>query len=146
MQDLEAILARLDRMESAKAVADVVHAYAHAVSKGDAAAVAALFAEDGAFTVIEPGEDGAPRVRNNLRGAKALRAFYAQTLKPGEIFPLVSDLIIEVDGDSARGACFMGGAAPDGTPRFFGAYVDTFRRDETWRFTSRTFTIAAWRG
>jgi ketosteroid isomerase-like protein len=147
MQDLEAILARLDRMESTKAVADVVYGYAHAVSKADAAAVAALFTEDGAFIVIETGEDGAPKVRNDLRGPEALKAFYSATLKPGEIYPLVSDLVVEVDGDTARGACFMGGAAADGTPRFFGAYVDTFRREGgRWRFSSRTFTIASRRG
>jgi len=146
MQDFEAVLARLDRMESSKAVADIVYGYAHAVSRGDAATVAAMFTDDGTFTVIEAGEDGAPKVRTALTGGAALGDFYAQTLKAGEIFPLVSDLIVEIEGDTARGASFMGGAAADGTPRFFGRYVDTFRREAgRWLFASRTFTITGWR-
>jgi ketosteroid isomerase-like protein len=135
---------RLDVLETRARLADLVHAYAKAVREGDFAAMAPLFTKDGAFRVLEADASGAMQVHTEVIGGQALADFYAKTLRKGEIYPLVYDLMFEIDGNQATSSCVMTGAAADGTAKFMGVYHDEYRREADWLFTGRTFTIVSW--
>lgn len=145
MDETASALSRLEVLEARAAIADLVHRYARAVHAGDAAECTSLFAADGSFTVLGPAADagGARPVRVSSAGREALRRFYDGALQAGENCPLVHNLIVDVRGDEASSTCVMAGAAPDGKPMFMGAYVDRYRREHVWLFTSRTFTLFA---
>lgn len=122
-------------------IADLVHRYAHAVRMNDVAACLALFTDDAAFEVQGAGPS------HRSVGLPAISAFVTASVRPdNQIWPLIHNLLIDVDGDLARGRCVMIGMGIDGKPRFMGAYEDSFRKEGSWKFTERIFSIASWHG
>lgn len=125
-----------------QAVADLVHAYARAIRYRDPEAAAALLAQDGAFEVREglPGEAGTRRVR--LEGRAAFLAYLRRDAVRAPGCPVIHNLMIALDGDTARANSVMENQILGTSHRITGEYHDTCRRvDGQWRFAERVFTI-----
>lgn len=135
---------RIDEMEARLAIADVVHAYARFIRADQPDKVAeALFSPDSFYEMRDGDPDKADyTVRRRLEGRAEVDAFLSQMKGHQHPVPLIHNLMIEVDGDSATANCVMEGQVYGGTHRTFGEYHDNFRRiDGRWYFSSRVFTI-----
>lgn len=97
----------------------------------------ALFVDGGVLDLA-----GAAR----FEGAEALRTFAGSLKDVYATTPMrhcTSNEVIDVDGDAARGRCYLTVLHAQGDKidvRLFGVYADTFRRvDGRWRFVERSF-------
>jgi hypothetical protein len=139
---LEAALARLGRVEDRMEIADLVYRYTHAVRREDAAEFDHLFTEDGVFHVLVRAADGSTKTNTLCEGKKAIMEFMVEmTRSHNHPTPLVHNLHITLKGDEAESCCVMVGAFENGQPKFIGYYDDLYRREDTWRFTRRTYTM-----
>ena len=129
-------------------IADLVHRYAHGVRRRAVAELIALFAEDASFEVRLAAEGGPGSARQaRVDGRAAILDFLHASVGAGAaVWPLVHNLVIQVDGAVATGNCVMVGADATGRPQFMGVYEDGFRREDRWLFASRVFTIMGRRG
>ena len=119
------------------AIRQLVARYSHAMDSGDGAALAGTFVDDGVFDagglVLE--------ARNALE--EFARGFPDSVRAPRHV---VSNLVIEGDGDRATGQAYVQLYALVGDPprqevTHSGKYADTLVKvDGIWRFVTRTFT------
>lgn len=136
------IEARLRRVEAYQQLLELPCRYAWHVARGEGAAVAALFTDDGYFEA--PAYQSKDRTRHKISGLDAIRA-YMLNLKPLRVIPLIHNQIIDIQGDQATGTCVMrtphAPTLPDG---FIGRYQDDMRCiDGVWRFSARRFYLFA---
>ena len=134
---------RLARTEARFAIADLVHEYARLIRRDLSDEVGPLFTDDGVFE-IRDGHPDKPQfsVRSRIEGREALKAYMANGKGKPHPIPVIHNLTIEVEGDTAHGNCIMEGQVYGTDLRVQGEYHDTFRRDQgRWRFASRTFII-----
>ena len=131
-------------LEDRGAIADLIHTYAKAMRHARPADSIALFTADGAFEV----RDGMPgaadfTVRNRLEGMAQLEAYLVhRDGGPAKVCPLIHNILIDLDGDTARANCVMETPVLGTVHRIIGEYADSFRRDDgTWRFSERIYTI-----
>lgn len=136
MSDLDALLARVARLEEAELARNLLHAYAEELDDPTPEAVAALFTEDGVLSV--PSGDFA--------GRAAIAGFYRDRVGPGasEKRHFITNLrtrsvapgIIEV------ASYFVFTARdPDASGLGWGTYLDVVEvADGTARFRSKTIT------
>jgi hypothetical protein len=123
------LAAQLQRIQDHLAIQTLVAKYAWHAARGEYEPLAKLFTADGLFI--------SPSARPP---AGTLAQFYATHLKPGLTIPMVTNHIIEIDGDSARGRCTMQSLWQGTGPGFVGFYEDEYRREGgEWRFTRRVF-------
>jgi hypothetical protein len=135
---------RIRLIEDRAAIADLVHLYARAMRYGRPADAMHLFTEDGVFEI----RDGLPTspeftVRTRLEGRIHIDVYLVQR-KGGApaVCPLIHNLLIEVDGDTARASSVMETQMLDTGRKTIGEYDDRFRREDgTWKFAARTYTI-----
>lgn len=136
---------RLDRLEAHIAIADLVHEYARLVRRDRPEEVSALFAPGGTFEI----RDGHPdridfTVRERLESPEALRDYLLPGKGKPHPVPMIRNLMIEVDGDTATANSMMDGPIFGTSYRVFGEYRDSFVRHEgRWLFAGRIFTIYA---
>lgn len=134
---------RLDQVESRAQIADLVHRYARCIRYDEPELVAALFTSDGTFEV----HDGHPdrpefTVRSHYANAAEILAHMAPNKGKPHPVPLIHNLIIALDGDTATGNCMMEAQIYGGSHKVCGEYRDTFQREHgQWRFASRIYTI-----
>ena len=144
---LVAALARIGRLEDRLEIADLVYRYTHAVRREDVAEFDRLFTDDGVFEVVRREPDGAMTTNTLREGKKAIMEFMTNMAHTHEHpTPLVHNLHITLRGDEAESCCVMVGAYEAGQPHFIGYYDDRYRREDTWRFTRRTYTMVSWKG
>jgi hypothetical protein len=129
------ILDVTDRLE----ILELYSRYSLLFDTGQAAAWTDLFAANGRFDIV-----GGP----TLYGQAELHRFAERRFQdtPG-IRHLVSNVIVEPDGEGARGSAYVVvlGGVDDGAPQILtlGGYDDTLVKTELgWRFQSRTYS--AW--
>jgi hypothetical protein len=137
------IEARLKELEDVRAICELKARYCNAADGGwdgpthDGEAVAALFVEDGAF---EGRRHGA------AVGRAAIRELFDGLRRSSPLaFHRISNPIVEVDGDTAKGEWHLLCAIHlDGKTLWIGGlYHDEFvRRPEGWRFRRLRFTRA----
>ena len=134
---------RLDRIEARLAVADLIHRYAQVVRYDCPEQTADLYTRDGAFEVRRGAPDKPEfTVQSRVEGREAIRAFLLPGKGKPHPVPLVSNLLVEVDGDTASANCVMEARMSQGEGGFWGEYHDTCARiDGRWYFTARTFTM-----
>jgi len=135
---------RLSVLEARVAIADLVHRYALHVREGRGAACGELFTEDGAFEVRKaPSFDSeAFEIRSRVMGRAQIAAYVNKSSAPdARVCPMISNLIIDVNGATAQSSCVMTTLVISSGEYILGAYRDSFRYDDSWRFTSRIFTI-----
>ena len=128
----------LQRLVDLEAIRDLARRYAHAVWQRDAAAAAALFADDG---VMDAG-DRAPMV-----GPEAIREAYAEVFAAQEFRPMIHNHVIEIDGDTASGTCYLDvRAIVDGVSMIgHGFYRDEYERvGSGWKFAKRALELSAY--
>lgn len=134
---------RIDRLESHQAVADLIHAYAKFIRANQPDRIAGLFLPDGTFEVRNghPDRDEFDVVSSDGSQA-AIDAKMTPMKGQAHPVPLIRNLIVEVDGDSATANSVMDGMIYGTSHRIMGEYRDTCRRvDGRWYFASRTFTM-----
>lgn len=134
---------RLDRAESRSAIADLIHGYARFVRYDEPEGIPALFAPDGFFE-IRDGHPDRPEfsVRARLEGPEHIGVYLISGKGKAHPIPLIHNLMIEMDGDSASANCVMEARIFGTDHKVFGEYRDSFRRiDGRWLFASRTYTI-----
>ena len=134
---------RLDAIASRLACTDLVHSYARFIRADQPDQVAALFAPDGTFEV----RDGHPdrpefTVRSRNVSRREVHAYLAPNKGRPHPVPLIHNLSIAVDGDTALGNCVMEAQIYGTDIAVKGEYHDTFRRIAgQWYFASRIYTI-----
>lgn len=133
-----------DLLLARAAIADLVHTYALNVRNGNGADCAQLFSEDGVFEVRDApvGDPAAGRTRSKIEGRDAIAAYVGRTKTPGARgCPLIHNLLIDVQGREATSTCVMTSVVWSSGRQLIGEYLDRYRFDDDWRFTSRIFTI-----
>ena len=134
---------RIDAIESRNACIDLVHSYARLIRSDQPDLAATLFAPEGTFE-LRDGHPDKPEftVRNYSANREEVNArFSANKGKPHPV-PLVFNLSIEVEGDTATGNAVMNGRVYGADAEMTGEYHDRFVRiDGQWYFASRVYTI-----
>ncbi len=134
---------RLDLAESRAAIADLVHAYARFIRQDMPQEAPELFTSDGVFEIRE----GAPgkreySLRSRLEGREHIAVYLGRGTGGPHPCPLIHNLMIEVNGESATGNCVMEARILGTSHAVMGEYHDSFRRvDGRWFFSERIFTI-----
>lgn len=127
--------ALLRELADREAIRDLARAYAHLVWRRDIRAIAELFAPDGVMDT----PDLAPLV-----GREAIVEAYEKMLNDDEFHPFVHNHVIELDGDSATGTCYLDLRATINGRQMLssGWYDDRYQRvDGEWKFGSRKVTM-----
>lgn len=126
--------------EDRLAIHELVAAYSDGITVRDVDAWTALWAEDAEWLLpFIPGME-------HVKGRDDIRAACEATLKAASQMLIVGMLgSLEITGDTARGRAYPRETVfeADGTMRsLYGRYDDEYvRKDGTWLFQSRTFTI-----
>jgi len=134
---------QVEMLEARAAIADLVHTYALNIRRGNGADCAALFTEDAVFEIGDAMLDGRNpvQVRTSLKGRDVIRAYLVRAAGSGvRVYPMIHNLLIEVEGWRATSSCLMTGRVSKGQG-VFGEYRDSFQFDKGWRFSARVFTI-----
>lgn len=134
---------RLDVIEARNACTDLVHRYARLIRCDRPDEVADLFLQDGTFE----GRNGHPdqaefTVMFRDEGREGVRAHMLPNKGKPHPVPLIHNLSIEVEGDSATGNAVMEAQIYGSETKIIGEYHDEFRRvDGAWYFASRIYTV-----
>jgi len=135
---------RVAMLESRAAVTDLVHRYAFNVRYGRSAECRALFTEDAVFEMREANASN-PAVDRTVRtlvGPDAIIAYIGKTgVSNIRVYPLIYNLLIDIDELEARSSCMMTARAWPGGRELLGEYRDTYRYQSGWRFSGRVHTI-----
>jgi len=114
--------------------------YNHAIDSGKGEAWAATFTSAGTFT------SGG----KTQSGAAELTAFGSAMAKNMKARHWVNNLVIDADGDGARGSCYLmllrltPGEQPPATSLVTAIYNDTLAKENgAWRFSSRSVAVDA---
>jgi hypothetical protein len=135
---------RLELLEARTAISELIHRYAQGVRRGDFEDCVALFTTDASFEVrlTVPGEPDSTTTRTTLNGRAALLAYlHEAAASSGGMCPLISNLLINVQGQRATSNCMMTATVWSSGKTVIGEYDDTFVYDDSWRFSSRIYTI-----
>lgn len=136
MSQLEDFVARL-------AVADLIHTYARHIRRDEPDRVAELFVKDGTFEIRDGHPDRAEhRVRSLYRGRQELHDHLAPTKGQPHPVPLIRNLIVEVNGETATANSVMDARIYGTEHAIQGEYRDTCCKvGGRWYFAARIFTI-----
>lgn len=137
------LAARIDRLEAQAAIADLIHGYARAVRREEAGQVADLFIPTGTFEVRSGHPDRAEfTVRQRFETPEALVAFLLEGKGKPHPVPLIHNLMIEVEGDTATANSMMAAPIYGTDHEVFGEYRDSFAKiDGRWLFSARIYTV-----
>lgn len=134
---------RLDRLESRAAIEELIHAYARCVRRDLPDEAPLLFLPDGVFE-IRDGHPNQPehQLRARLEGREHILFYLTEGKGKALPIPLIHNLTIEVNGDTATANCVMEAQVYGSSHKVLGEYNDSFRRvDGKWFFASRIYTI-----
>jgi ketosteroid isomerase-like protein len=116
-------------------IRDLASRYAHCVWQKDVEGVVRLFADDGE---MDTGD------RPVIKGCAALRDEYQRMITGPQFHPFVHNHLIELDGDTATGICYLDlRATMEGTSMIGSGYYDDryIRVGDEWKFQSRKLTL-----
>lgn len=124
--------ARIREIEDRTALTELIGRYAECVAQGRGRELAGMFVEDGHF---KAGKHG-------LHGKAALESLFLG-MTAGRTLPLVTNIVLTIDGDAARGSATLFAVMPGEKVRSYcGVYDDRFRREGgEWKFVSRDFSF-----
>jgi hypothetical protein len=134
---------RIDRLEARQAVADLINTYAKYIRSDQPEKIASLFLPDATFEVRNghPDKDESDPMSFD-EGHEGINNKMAPMKGGVHPVPLIRNLVVEVDGDSATANCVMDAKIYGTTHAIMGEYRDTCRRvDGRWYFASRLFTM-----
>lgn len=127
---------RVDALESDRQIKELRSKYCWYAVRSESVAVSELFTEDCRFE-SPPATPGGER-RWIDGGRAAIKTMMDGTA--GKVVPLVTNHVIVVDGDTAKGSCTMESVASPvpGIPTILCYYLDKFRRvSGKWLFSER---------
>lgn len=134
---------RLERLESERDIAALIHGYARAMRNGNPAEATALFVADGTFEICQ-GMPGKPfTVGTRLASPQALLAHLTPDgAPPPPVCPMIHNIMIDIDGDAARANAVMETPVLGTAHRILGEYHDSFRRENgRWLFSARQYVV-----
>lgn len=126
----------LRELADREAIRDLASSYAHHVWRKDVKAVVDLFADDGEMDTL---------TRPLIRGRQELLAAYEEMLGEDEFQPFVHNHVIDLDGDTAAGTCYIDlRAVIDGRRMMgWGHYDDRYVRvGGQWKFGYRKVNMS----
>jgi hypothetical protein len=132
-----------DLIESRNQITDLVHRYAYNVRHRLKAESGALFCSDIEFVVREltMGGGNEPTVRSHVSGRAETLEYMQRGSAALSLCPLIHNLLIDIDGLTARSTCVMENRTWPAIPGLIGEYDDTFRFEDRWLFASRVYTM-----
>ena len=132
-----------DALAAKQAISELVNRYAQLVRYGRLDETADLYTPGGVFEVRRGAPDRDEHsVDSREEGREAIRAMLAPSKGKPHPVPLIHNLLVELDGDTASGTCVMEGRMSVGEGGFWGEYRDRYaREDGRWYFAARVFTI-----
>lgn len=130
-------------IESRNQITDLVHRYAYNVRHRLMHGAEDLFCPDVEFVVRERkmGAGSEPTVRSHVIGRAETLEYIQRGSATLALCPLIHNLLIEVDGLSARSTCIMENRTWPPIPGLIGEYNDAFRFEDRWRFAARMYTM-----
>jgi hypothetical protein len=134
---------RIEHLEARFEIADLICSYARYIRRDEPENVASLFLPEATFEI----RDGHPdrhdySVRSVYTSREEINDHMAPNKGKAHPVPLIRNLIVEVDGDTATANCVMDAKIYGTGHGIQGEYSDHFRRVEgRWYFKSRTYTI-----
>jgi hypothetical protein len=134
-----------DSTAAHRAIADLIHGYAQAIRRGEAARCPAMFTQDGSFEVRQgdPRDPASMQRLSLAEGREAVGKHLAGSTSQVRMLPMIHNLIVEeIEGDRATSSCLMAGQSIPPGAEVIGEYIDNFRREAgQWLFSSRVFTM-----
>ena len=135
---------RLAAIEARQEITDLVHRYTECVRDRCEGEVADLMAPD-AWVELHHGDallPGESAMHERFVGREEILGSFARVAgQQAVVWPMIHNLRIELDGDTAKSRCVMVSSLRPHGYQFIGEYRDTFARiDGRWLFTSRRFT------
>jgi hypothetical protein len=126
-----------------QAITELVHRYGQFVRQDCPELTADLYTPDGVFEVRRGSPDRAEyTIQSRVEGREAIRAMLLPGKGKPHPVPLIHNLMIAVDGDTAQASCVMVARMSHGEGGFWGEYRDSFARVEgCWHFSVRIYTI-----
>jgi hypothetical protein len=127
-------------------IAALVYRYARFVRQGFGAACGDLFVNDASYEIFEADGDDASaprRLRTKLEGRTQIGGYISASTQRGiRLCPLIHNLIIDRDGDSATANSVLEGRTWPAGHETIGEYEDCIVRVQgRWLFASRSFTM-----
>ncbi len=135
---------RIRILEARAAIGDLIHRYALNIRSLQSAACADLFTNDGEFEIrdTDPAGEAGYTTRAHNIGREAVLNYIGGAQRKLRVFPMIRNLLIEVDGSTATSTCLMSSRTWPAGSEVFGEYQDSFREEVNgWRFTRRIFTM-----
>lgn len=120
-----------------EAIRELACRYAHHVWQRDAAAVAALFTEDGRMETPD---------LPTLTGRREIIESYEKIFSDMDLYPFVHNHVVDLDGDAATGTCYLDLRSRTGEHHIMAAgfYQDRYRRvDGHWLIAGRDLTMVS---
>ncbi len=134
----------LESLVSKNEITELVHRYAFNIRQRKHGLCAEMFTEDSSFEVREahPLRPETLVTRSRAEGRDAVIASIGVSGGTSRVFPAIHNLLIDLDGDSARITALMLATVYPGGGEMVGEYDDTLRREQgKWLFKSRCYTI-----
>lgn len=147
MDDVEALEARLQRLEDERAILETLHRYGHSMDYGPDADFLSCFVEEGIWDVQMRRSGAGFRCSGRAEIAASLEAQTSVRAPALYAKHVVVDARIVVDGDRATAVSYFLRVEPkdDGPTRIVasGRYLDRLVRDSdgAWRFEERIAEI-----
>ena len=144
LSELQALLARVTRLEDEHAIIDTLHRYGQAADEGDDQAWSNLFVEDGVFLCLDRDENVLLREQGRPALAQWLRNFRANEVRITKHCVLAP--VLRIDGERALVNSYLTRISENPDPYappfllLMGRYRDELVKDADgqWRFTQRT--------
>ena len=142
--ELQALRARVTRLEDERAIIDTLHRYGQAADEGDDRAWSHLFVEDGVFLCLDRDENVILREQGRPALAQWLRNFRANETLITKHCVLAP--VVQIEGDRALVKSYLTRISENADPfappflLLMGKYRDEMIKeaDGRWRFTQRT--------
>lgn len=138
---IAALERRIDALESREAIAALIYRYTESIRLGNPAEVLAMMADDAVVELhhADPDDPGKTELVTRFVGHDEIRHSFADQAGAGaQVWPMIHNLRIELDGDKARTVCVLESAVWPVGKQYIGEYRDTWtRRDGTWKIASR---------
>jgi hypothetical protein len=133
---------RLDLAESEAEIAWLVHGYARSMRNGRPQDAVRLFTADGTFEICQGMPGKGFSVGTRLETPEALLAHLTAGDVSPPVCPMIHNLMIDIDGETARANSVMETPVLGTDHRILGEYHDSFRRENgQWLFSARQYVV-----
>ncbi|MET0363898.1 MAG: nuclear transport factor 2 family protein [Sphingobium sp.] len=136
---------RVRQLEARAAIADLIHAYALNIRRGEPEHCAALFTQDASFAIRDTAGPDAVEVTERAHpiGRAAVMDYVIGSTRSGfRVVPTIRNILVTVDGRTATATSLMSSRTWPAGADVFGEYQDSFREEDgQWLFCARIFTL-----